>query len=95
MQHEDHLDEVVRRAVELRTLSAAARAFADEVKTLSAELIKSVTETHAAVAQTHQQCLDRKARRQSHGRGPCRCTQVSGFDLGAGDGNRTRTTVWN
>jgi hypothetical protein len=67
MQHLDDVDELVRRTVELRTRSAAARACASEAKALSAELIESVAQTHAAVARAHKQCLDLKAR--SHPRG--------------------------
>lgn len=67
MQHQDDVDELVRRAVELRTRSAAARAHAGEAKALSAALIESVAQTHAAVARARQQSLDLEVRRQRPG----------------------------
>lgn len=64
MQHQDHLDEVVRHAVELRTLSAAARDRASEVIALSAVLVKDVAQTRAAVARARQRSVDLRARQR-------------------------------
>jgi len=68
MQDLDDVDDLVRRTVELRTRSAAARAYAGEAKALSAALIESVAQTQAAVARARKECLDLKARSHPHGR---------------------------